>query len=310
MKHYARRRYGVASESAFEAWKILLRTAYSRGTNGTENSSIIAARPALRVKKSGPNAGFAIPYDPEELIRAEELLLQDADKLGASSPYRFDIVDVQRQVMSNLGQRIHRQAADAFLRGDKAAFQLHSRRFLNMLYDVDVLLRTRPEFNFDRWLAEARRWGTTPEEQNLFERDATALFTIWGGDGDPLIFDYGWKEWAGLIDGYYLPRWKQFYAMLEDHLDSGESYQEEGLPLTHGREAFRANDFYNSLADWELQYVATTGKVRTPITEGDEVETTRRMFQKYRKLAQEYEAPGERRQTEGKRYENLGQSGQ
>ena len=90
-----------------------------------------------------------------------------------------------------------------------------------------MLLRTRPEPNFDRWLAEARRWGTTPEEQDLFERDATTIFTIWGADGDPLIFDYGWKEWAGLIEGYYLPRWRMFYDMLADSLRAGRTYDEQ-----------------------------------------------------------------------------------
>ena len=52
--------------------------------------------------------------------------------------------------------------------------------------------------------------------------------------------------------------------MLEEHLDKGTEYSEQGLPLTHNREAFRANDFYSSLGDWELQYVSTPGKVRCP----------------------------------------------
>lgn len=288
LRQYARRRYGAASASAEAAWDILLRTAYAPGTNGTENSSIIAARPALDVKKSGPNAGFAIPYDPAELLRAAGLLLRDADRLAASPAYRFDLVDVHRQLLSNLGQTIHRQAADAFRRGDRQAFALHSGRFLELLHDVDTLLRTRPEFNFDRWLAEARRWGTTPAEQDLMERDATALFTIWGGDGDPLIFDYSWKEWAGLVEGFYLPRWQMFYDMLADSLDRGATYSEAGLRLTHGREAFRANAFYDRLADWELRYVRTVGKGRTPVTAGDEVATARRLFRKYSRLYAAY----------------------
>lgn len=305
---YARRRYGAESESAKAAWICLLNTAYSRGTNGTEFSSIIAARPALNVKKSGPNAGFHIPYNPTDLLQAETLLLEDADKLGNSRPYRFDLIDVQRQIMSNLGQAIHKKAAKAFLKRDKAAFKLHSERFLALLHDTDVLLRTRPEFNFDRWLASARRWGSTPEEQDLYEKDATALFTIWGADKDPLIFDYGWKEWAGLIDGYYLKRWTLFYAMLQEHLDNNTRYVEDGLPLTHGRESFRANDFYNRLGDWELQYVATPGKVRTPVTEGNEVETARSMYRKYSKLAKEYYNENARTDNmkEENRYENLG----
>lgn len=112
--------------------------------------------------------------------------------------------------------------------------------------------------------------------------------TIWGGDGDPFIFDYGWKEWAGLIAGYYQKRWEAFYNMLDKCLAENREYSEEGLKLTHGREALRANDFYNELADWELNYVNTPGKLRTPITEGDEIEVVARMFDKYKRISADY----------------------
>ena len=46
------------------------------------------------------------------------VLLKDADKLGDSRPYRFDIIDIQRQIMSNLVQAIHNQAAKAFKEKD------------------------------------------------------------------------------------------------------------------------------------------------------------------------------------------------
>lgn len=306
---YAERRYGGSSENARKAWMCLLEGPYRPGTNGTERSSIIAARPALNVKKSGPNAGLGIPYSPLLLIQAEGLLLKDADRLKDSSPYRFDIVDVQRQLMSNLGQAIHKKAAAAFVAKDKAAFALHSTRFLEMLRDADILLRTRPEFNFDKWLTDARSWGTTDNEKNLLEKDATALVTIWGADGDPLIFDYSWREWTGLIESYYLKRWEKFYAMLQEHLDAGKDYQEEGLPQTHGREAFRANDFYSRLGDWELEFVSKTNKARTPITQGDEIEIARKMYNKYATLAKEYyqdEIKADYIQ-EGNIFENLGE---
>ena len=308
LKFYADRRYGARSEFARQAMLCLLEGPYRPGTNGTERSSIIAARPALDVKKSGPNAGLGIPYPPALLIEAEGLLLSDAERLQHSAPYRFDVVDVQRQLMSNLGQAIHRKAAEAFRKGDKAAFALHSGRFLQLLADVDELLRTRPEFNFDRWLLSARSWGETEEEKDLLERDATSLVTVWGGDGDPVIFDYSWREWTGLIAGYYLPRWQKFYAMLQQCLDEGVAYTEEGLPLTHGREAFRANAFYDELGDWELQYVATPGKARTPVTQGDEIEVARRMYDKYSALAKEYyeDLKADVIQEE-KTYENLGE---
>lgn len=307
--NYVERRYGAVSENAHKAWLHLLEGPYRPGTNGTERSSIIAARPALNIKKSGPNAGLGIPYSPLLVIQAQGLLLKDADKLNASTPYRFDVVDIQRQLMSNLGQAIHKKVAEAFVKKDKAAFTLHSNRFLEMLRDVDVLLRTRPEFNFDKWLTDARSWGTTNEEKDLFEKDATALVTVWGADGDPLIFDYSWREWTGLIDSYYLKRWEKFYAMLQEHLDEGKEYSEKGLPMTHGREAFRANDFYSELGDWELEFVSRTNKVRTPITQGDEIETALKMYKKYVTLAREYyqdEMKADNIQ-EGDIFENLGE---
>lgn len=308
LKQYAERRYGGISENAYKAWLYLLEGPYRPGTNGTELSSIIAARPALNVKKSGPNAGLGIPYSPQLIILAEEFLLKDADKFKNSKPYRFDIVDVQRQLMTNLGQAIHQKAAQAFQDKNKEAFTLHSNRFMELLRDVDMLLRTRTELNFDQWLADARKWGTTNEEKDLFERNATALVTIWGPDEKPLIFDYSWREWSGLIEGFYLKRWEMFYAMLQNCLDKGISYSEAGLPTTHGREAFRANEFYSKLGDWELEYVSTLNKVRTPITQGDEVETVLLLFKKYVSLAKDYY--GERVSAdviqEGNTYENLG----
>ena len=220
------------------------------------------------------------------------------------------MIDVQRQIMSNLGQSIHRAAAKAFREGDAEAFGLHSSRFLELLSDMDALLRTRPEFNFDRFLGNVRSWGTSADEKDLYERAASELYTVWGADGDPLIFDYSWKEWSGLIKGYYLPRWERFYAMLADSLRNGTGYSEDGLALTHGREAFRANDFYSNLGDWELSYVATPGKARVPSVEGDPIVTARRMYDKYTALGAEYLASAsasDAAPVAKKRYENLGE---
>jgi alpha-N-acetylglucosaminidase len=112
-----------------------------------------------------------------------------------------------------------------------------------------------------------------------------------------------------LIDGYYLKRWEKFYAMLQDHLDAGTNYSEKDLPQTHGRESFRANDFYSTLGDWELQFVSTPDKVRTPITQGDEVETATRLYKKYARLATEYYKDEIEADEihEGNIFENLGE---
>ena len=287
---YAERRYGARAPQTEKAWKLLLEGPYRPGTNGTECSSIIAARPALNVKKSGPNAGFSIPYPPLSLWEAEGLMLDCAKKFSKSAGYRFDVVDVLRQAMSNLGQAIHRNAAQAFYDKDAKAFKLHSQRFLQLLRDVDELLRTREEYSFDKWLHDARNCGTTEEEKNLFERDATTLLTIWGPEEpyEPIIFDYSWREWSGLIEGYYLARWEYFYNCMAKYLDEGKEYKEEGLPMVHGREKFRANDVYSGMADLEMSFVNRYNKARYPLVKGDEIKIARKLFNKYSSLLKDY----------------------
>jgi alpha-N-acetylglucosaminidase len=288
LNKYARRRYGKSSQKANEAMQLLLATAYKHGTNDVENSSIIAARPALDAKKSGPNAGFNVPYDPMELERALQLLLADA-RLQQSDGYRFDIVDIQRQVLSNLGQKIQQKATEAYKSGDLAAFDKHSKRFIELLKDADAVTSTRPELSFDKWVNDAHLQGHTDAEKALYDFNASMLVTQWGpADGrDAQIFDYSWREWGGLIGGYYLPRWQKFFDMLRQSIVDKKPYTETGLKQVYGREALRANDFYNNLADWELNWIKTP-KHPKPVITGRELATVKLIQSKYSSLLKEY----------------------
>ena len=87
---------------------------------------------------------------------------------------------------------------------------------------------------------------------------------------------------------YFSDEFVKFYDMLQGHLDNGTIYREEDAKMDLGRQAFRANEFYDSLADWELAFVDRPGKARTPVTEGDEVAVARRMLDKYKQLSKEY----------------------
>jgi alpha-N-acetylglucosaminidase len=252
-----------------------------------ENSSIIAARPALLVKKSGPNAGFNIPYPPMDLVQTMELFLQESARGDLSDGYRYDIIDINRQIFSNLGQLMHQKAVKAFKAKSRSEFDLHSKRFLSLLKDLDDLLGTRKDFSFDHWIESAGAQATTDEEKRLYEYNATLLLTWWGGDKDPTIFDYARREWSGLIRGYYLPRWEEFYSMLDKHLQNGSTYSEDNLPQVYGRETLRANQFYNELADLEQNWIISEKKLNR-IDTGAELKIVKRLLTKYKPLYNEY----------------------
>ena len=277
---YARRRYGGDSESARRAWELLLETAYRPGTDGTENSSVICARPAINVKKSGPNAGFKIPYDEKKLLEAWRLLLRDGDQLKGSDGYLYDIVDIGRQVLSNHGQTLQKRIQTAFAAKDVAAFDQASRDFLQLLDDVDALLAPRPEFSFGKWIADARSRGTDEAEKDLYELNARALVTLWGPLDEASIFDYSWREWSGLIRTYYRVRWEKFLTHVSELLKKGAPYEEAGLAQQFGHEAWRANDFYKQLAEWESTWVRTPAVV-DPRPQGDALELARAFLAKY-----------------------------
>lgn len=222
------------------------------------------------------------------LIEAQNKLLSDTLKYTDSELYRFDIVDIQRQIMSNLGQEIHKKAMEAYFNSDVEAFHLHRDRFLAMLHDVDEMLRTRSEYSFDNWLDSARKWGTNEQEKNLLESDATSLVTLWGGQTGYIQFDYSWREWSGLIEKFYLPRWSKFYNHIEPYVSNPEKYSDNDIPMTNGRQAFFANDFYKELGEWEIQFTKTPNKARYPLTQGDEIQLAYKNHLKYSELAKEY----------------------
>lgn len=252
LNQYAERRYNTSARSAKEAWQLLRRTAYAPGTNGVESSSVICARPAVRVKKSGPNNGFVTSYGNKRLIQAYRLLRQTA---SATDGYAYDLTDIIRQILSNYALDLYREVSQSFLNREKEGFKRLSGQFLTLLDDIDDLLSCRSEFSFEKWIDDACRFGDTDAEKRLYDYNATALVTIWGPDENPEIFDYAWREWSGLISQYYKPRWAKFFAMLSDCLDKDIEYAEEDLPLVYGREAWRANAFYDKLADWEVSWI-------------------------------------------------------
>jgi len=101
----------------------LLESVYCEGTTGTELSSIVCARPALDVKKSGPNAGFDEQYERAVLEKGWGKLLEEPEKLKSSDAYLYDVVDVGRQVLSNRGQLLQKEVASSFKAKDREAFR-------------------------------------------------------------------------------------------------------------------------------------------------------------------------------------------
>jgi alpha-N-acetylglucosaminidase len=282
VRNYTWRRYGNVPDSVAEAWSVLMDSVYK---SGQVVDSLIAARPALEVKNAAPN-GYVVAFrQQKELVEAWRLMLEGAEELADSDTYRFDLVNLGRQVLSNHAVWLHRRVVKAYQDGDREVFEKAVKDFTQLAKDLDELCGTREEFLLGKWIADARSWGTTPQEKDLYEYNARMLVTLWGPVDENGLFDYSWRDWSGLIRGYYLPRWEMFFDFLDENLGSEDPYTlEDEKQLEHfwRRPVLLASDFYRQLYDFEKQWAASTESDYASVPTGDAVEVSRKMFEKYR----------------------------
>jgi alpha-N-acetylglucosaminidase len=216
IKGYAASRYGQSNINAEQAWQALKNTVY---TAPHRTRSMIDHLPSLSSQNSGPPT-----YSNIHLADAYHNFLKAADKLGNCDTYRFDLVNIARQVLSNHAAVLHQKITQAYKAKDYESFNGASDDFLELMLDLDELLGTRQEFLLGEWLENAKRWGTTPEEQAIFEWNARRVLTLWGQL--PILHDYARKEWSGLISGYYHVRWKWFLYEVANSLKVDEPFDD------------------------------------------------------------------------------------
>jgi alpha-N-acetylglucosaminidase len=88
---------------------------------------------------------------------------------------------------------------------DFQTFRKQGDALLNFLLDLDKVLSTDETFTLQKWLLDARRWASNPDEEMYLEYSARNQVTIWGPSAQ--INDYASKQWGGLVRDYYVPRY-------------------------------------------------------------------------------------------------------
>ena len=278
VRNYVHARYGTDDPAAQSAWARLLATVYSQKSPEPQMESPLLARPALTLKSASPWGDFVRDYDVAQVWTAWEELTGAADRLGAVDPFRYDLVDVGRQALADLSLPLQREVTAAWLAGDPKRLAAAQARFLELGADLDRLLATRRDFLLGRWLADARSWGTTPAEADLYERNARQLLTVWGPPSPKAyLFEYAGRQWSGLISGFYLERWRKFYAFLATQ---PSSYRDDQLARNSQRPDNDSSPFYAELARWEFDWCAGHETYATK-GKGDAVAFSRSLLAKW-----------------------------
>ena len=261
LKGYIKNRYGTTTPDLENAWNIMVQTAYNGQTIRDGAESIIVSRPTFEGYRRW--ARTKLNYAPEDLLSAWDLFIKSIDGCDQYDGFLYDLVDLTRQVLANYALPLQQQISVAYNRNDRDKFEQYSDEFIDLIEDMDRLLATRKDFLLGPWLADAHNCGLTNEEKDLYEQNARDLITLWG-DAHNRLHEYSNRQWSGLLNDFYKPRWQQFFNQVRSD-------------WTH----FDQNAFDENIKQWEWQWVLS--KDEFPVNpQGNSAEIAVELHEKYR----------------------------
>ncbi|KAK7323242.1 hypothetical protein VNO77_26707 [Canavalia gladiata] len=298
LKTYSNRRYGKAVHQVEAAWEILYHTIYNC-TDGIadHNHDFIVTfpdwDPSSNFKAGTSNHQkkiYLLPpgnrrylfqetlsdmpqahlwYSSEDVIKALQLFLAGGKNLAGSLTYRYDLVDLTRQVLSKLANQVYIKAVTSFQKKNIEAFQYHSGMFLQLIEDIDVLLASDDNFLLGTWLESAKKLALNPSEIKQYEWNARTQVTMWFDTNETAqskLHDYANKFWSGLLKSYYLPRASTYFSHLSESLRQNEKFR---------------------LIEWRKQWISQSNKWQEsnelyPVkAKGDALAISQALYEKY-----------------------------
>jgi len=168
LKSYIPNRYGKGTNASnadmFKAWQVLKSTVYNGKDIRDGAESILTGRPTFDSATVWTKT--RLNYKRADLIPAWDLFVKTADVYKSSDGFRYDLVDLTRQVLANYARPLQVKWTKAYQNKDMAAFKKYSSAYLELIGDMDRLLATRNDFLLGKWLADARSCGTTESEKS------------------------------------------------------------------------------------------------------------------------------------------------
>ncbi|XP_074117693.1 alpha-N-acetylglucosaminidase-like [Sminthopsis crassicaudata] len=217
---FAAQRYGTPHSHAEAAWRLLLQSVYNcSGDLCTgHNRSPLVKRPSLHLD-------ISVWYNRSDVFEAWRLLLEAAPVLASSPAFRYDLLDVTRQVAQELVSLYYEELRTAFEAGAMPALlTVGGLLVFDLLPSLDDLLASDERFLLGAWLEQAQEMSVSEAEAWQYKQNALYQLTLWGPTGN--ILDYANKQLAGLVAGYYAPRWKLFVEMLVKSLAEGTPFHQ------------------------------------------------------------------------------------
>ena len=262
IERLADRRTGLRDEAARSAWRTICDSICTISSR-TGHSTLTNAHPCLTGNwhwTTKPDVGYDFPT----LWRVWRQLLTVESRRDT---YRFDVVNVGRQVLGDYFLRERDRFTAAYTARDTVALKQSGERMLGLLADLDRLVACHPEFSLGEWIAKAREFGKKPEEKDYYETNARTLISVWGDSKE--LSDYANRTWAGMVSTYYAKRWELFIERVTEAVKAGREFDQEA--------------FDRESRDFEYRWADAAYPLTLPEA-GDAVATARELADKYAPL--------------------------
>lgn len=215
-------RGGNVDDNVTKAWKLLSDSIYIDKVDGSM-STLMNARPTLKGVDGWCN-NTKVAYDTKVLLKVWKMLVEA--KNVDNKEYRFDVVNVGRQVLGNIFTKARDKFTQNYEANNLNGAKYWAKMMDKLLCDRNRLLLCEPNLSLGKWISEARNYGTNKTESDYYETNAKRLVSTWGQKATQLN-DYANRDWSGLTLTFYRERWKRFTDNVINCLIENKKFDKE-----------------------------------------------------------------------------------
>jgi alpha-N-acetylglucosaminidase len=233
--------YSTISTYVTQSWTLLMQSLYSTEMSVQDNTGIAHLTPRSSLFENDR-------YSPQPMLcqvfhawKSLLMAVRAAASIGSdifvnnNEPFRYDIVNLGREVLAQLSSPAAANFSDATKRQprmDRDELLKSGFFYIQLLNDTNTLVSTDQAFLLGPWIHSAKQWGANDNYsddsadviygkdcyssmlqsndcQHFYEWNARNQITTWNPTpkdsatipGGPI--DYAAKHWAGLIQDYY-----------------------------------------------------------------------------------------------------------
>ncbi len=260
---WADRRCGNKDDNVREAWQILLKNVYS-SVPTLAPITLTNIRPSFTARDGDWINSPPVGYSNEDLFHAWELMQAAGDQ--TRDAWQYDVVNIGRQVLGNHFLKLRDRFTASYYNRDLVSLKTTAAEMNDLLMDMDRLLSTRHSFLLGHWIEDARMFGKDAAEADYYERNARLMVTTWTGTVH-LVNDYANRNWAGLTESFYNPRWEMFIHDVVEAVENEVPFDEKV--------------FFDRVTAFEINWADGTEKhASEPV--GNSVEIAKELTVKYR----------------------------